>query len=97
MLYNKFVNEYFDENGKLERFEMKPGINFNFGYDVVDELGRTKPDKLAMLWISNDGEEKKFTFADMMRLSSRAANFFTDIGIRKGDRVMLVLKRHYQF
>jgi acetyl-CoA synthetase len=97
MLYNKFINEYFDENGHIERFEMKPGINFNFGYDVVDELGRTKPDKLAMLWISNDGEEKRFTFGDMMRLSSRAANFFTDIGIRKGDRVMLVLKRHYQF
>ncbi len=97
MLYKKFVNEYFGDDGRLERFEMKRGFDFNFGFDVVDELGRTKPDKLAMLWVSNDGEEKRFTFSDMMRLSSKAANFFTDIGIRKGDRVMLVLKRHYQF
>jgi acetyl-CoA synthetase len=97
MLYKKFVNEHFNENGFLDGFEMRSGFDFNFAYDVVDELGKTKPEKLAMLWISNDGEEKRFTFGDMMHLSSRAAHFFTDIGIKKGDRVMLVLKRHYQF
>ncbi|HOD02290.1 MAG TPA: AMP-binding protein, partial [Clostridiales bacterium] len=71
--------------------------DFNFAYDVIDVLGTEKPDKLAMLWLSNEGEEKRFSFRDMMLLSNKAANFFTSEGIKKGDPVLLVLKRSYFF
>jgi len=97
MLYNRFVDEGFDSDGKLCRFAMKPDVKFNFGYDVVDALGKEQPDKLAMLWVADDGTERRFTFGDMMRYSSKTANYFTSLGITKGDRVMLVLKRRYQF
>ena len=70
---------------------------FNFGFDVVDALGKKCPDKLAMKWVSNQYEEKDFTFGDMSRYSSMTANYLKSLGIGKGDRVMLVLKRHYQF
>ena len=71
--------------------------DFNFAYDVIDVLGREKPDKRALVWLGNGGEEKIFSFADISRESDRAANFLRRIGIRKGDRVLLVLKRHYYF
>ncbi|MDR2046425.1 MAG: AMP-binding protein [Clostridiales bacterium] len=71
--------------------------NFNFAFDVVDYLGEKKPDKLAMLWLGGDKEERRFTFRDMMENSARAANFFKSLGVKKGDRVMLVLKRRHQF
>lgn len=70
---------------------------FNFAFDVVDELGRTKPDKLALLHLDRDKNERRFTFRDVSRLSAQAANYFTSLGIRRGDRVLLALKRHYQF
>lgn len=97
LLYKKYAKESFDENGLLNGIEFFPTPDFNFGFDVVDALGKTKPEKTAMMWVSNDGEEKKFTFSDMMKKSAQAANYFTSLGIRKGDKVMLILKRHYQF
>jgi acetyl-CoA synthetase len=97
LLYKKYAKESFDENGLFNGIEFFPTPNFNFGFDVVDELGKTKPEKTAMMWVSNDGEEKKFTFSDMMKKSAQAANYFTSLGIGKGDKVMLILKRHYQF
>lgn len=97
MLYNKFVKEGFNEEGHLTSFEMLPDAEFNFGYDCVDVLGTEQPDKTAMLWVSHDDKEIRFTFGDMMKYSSQAANYFLSLGIKKGDRVMLVLKRHYQF
>ena len=86
-----------EENGVLTKIEFKNEESFNFAFDVVDALGVRKPDKLAMLHISEDGTERRFTFADMKKESARAANYFKSLGIRRGDRVMLVLKRHYQF
>ena len=71
--------------------------NYNFGFDVVDAIADEKPDKLAMLWVSINNEEKRFTFSDIKKYSNMTANYFKDLGIKKGDRVMLVLKRHYQF
>ena len=70
---------------------------FNFAFDVIDALGTRKPDRRAMLHISEDGTEREFTFKDMMRESARCANYFKSLGIKRGDRVMLVLKRHYQY
>ena len=85
------------ENGKLTAIAFKNEDKFNFAFDVVDALGRSKPDKLAMLHISEDMTERRFTFQDMKKESARAANYFKSLGIRRGDRVMLVLKRHYQY
>ena len=64
---------------------------------MVDALGTSKPDKLAMLHISKDMTERRFTFQDLKKESSRTANYFKSLGIKRGDRVMLVLKRHYQY
>ena len=64
---------------------------------MVDKLARRKPDKLAMLHVDKHKVERYFTFSDMRRYSNRAANYFQSLGIKRGDRVMLILKRHYQF
>ena len=63
----------------------------------VDKIAAEQPDKLAMLHVASDYTERRFTFGDMSRLSSKAANYFASLGIGRGDRVMLVLKRHWQF
>ena len=86
-----------EENGILTKIEFKNEEKFNFAFDVVDALGVRKPNKLAMLHVSEDGIEHRFTFQDMKKESARAANYFKSLGIKRGDRVMLVLKRHYQF
>jgi acetyl-CoA synthetase len=67
--------------------------NFNFAYDVVDEWARIKPEKTALLWTNDAGDTRSFSFADMKRLSNRAANVFLELGIGKGDVVMLILKQ----
>ena len=96
-IYRNFIIPTEDENGKLVDIAFKNVDAFNFAFDVVDALGTQKPDRRAMLHISEDGTEHEFTFKDMMRESARCANYFKSLGIKKGDRVMLVLKRHYQY
>jgi len=95
-IYRKFIDRKV-EDGLLTAISFKDEEKFNFAFDVVDELGATKPEKLAMLHISEDGIERRFTFQDIKKESARAANYFKAMGIKRGDRVMLVLKRHYQF
>ena len=95
-VYRNFI-DHTVENGLLKSIAFHDEEKFNFAFDVVDELGRNKPEKLAMLHISEDGTERRFTFQDVKKESARAANYFKSLGIRKGDRVMLVLKRHYQY
>ena len=95
-IYRKFIDRTV-EDGLLKAISFKDAEKFNFAFDVIDELGRTKPEKLAMLHISNDMTECRFTFQDIKKESARAANYFKAMGIKRGDRVMLVLKRHYQF
>ncbi len=94
---DNFVDTTEDENGVLQTIKFKNEDKFNFGFDVVDEVARKHPDKLAMVHVSNDKEERRFTFSDIAKYSAKTANFFESLGIKKGDRVMLVLKRHYQF
>ncbi|MBQ9222949.1 MAG: AMP-binding protein [Prevotella sp.] len=71
--------------------------NFNFAYDVVDAWAEEQPDKLALLWTNDQGMERRFTFGEMKELTDKAAAYFLSIGIRKGDMVMIILKRHYEF
>ena len=95
-IYRNFIDRTV-EDGKLTAISFKNPEKFNFAFDVVDALGTSKPDKLAMLHVSKDMTERRFTFQDLKKESSRAANYFKSLGIQRGDRVMLVLKRHYQF
>ncbi len=98
LCYKRFVKETFDENGRLASFDFDVDENYNFGYDVVDYLAEKCPDKTAMIYLNADKTvEKKFTFSDMKKYSDMTANYFTSLGIKKGDAVMLILKRHYQF
>ncbi|MBE6606765.1 MAG: acetyl-CoA synthetase [Ruminococcaceae bacterium] len=100
-IYEKFVGASRDDFISLKdaqkNYRLTYKDNYNFAYDVLDVLGKTKPNKLAMLWLSKDKEETRFTFEDMMVGSSKAANYFKSLGIQKGDRVLLVLRRSYYF
>ena len=96
-IYHDFIIPTEDAEGNLTAIAFQNEEKFNFAFDVIDKLGRSKPDRRAMLHISNDGTERTFTFQDMKKESARAANYFKAMGIKRGDRVMLVLKRHYQF
>ena len=71
--------------------------NFNFGYDVVDAWAAEQPDKPALLWTNDQGECRQFTFADMKRHTDMTASYFQSLGIGRGDMVMLILKRRYEF
>lgn len=96
-LYKKYCSEKFSEDGVLEEFKINPSENFNFAYDIVDEIARLEPNRRAMQWCNIEGDEKTFTFGDLEKLSNKAANFFLSQGIKKGDCVLLMLKRHYEF
>ena len=80
-----------------DNFKIDVPENFNFAYDVVDEWARVEPEKKALVWINDAGEERTFTFTDISRLSNRAANAFAKLGIRKGDVVMMMLRRRWEY
>ena len=97
LLYTQYMTEEWDENGQLTNVRFHVPENFNFAFDVLDHLAKKYPDKLAMRWVSNEKEKRDLTFRDISENSSRAANLFHSLGIRRGDRVMLIVRRHYQF
>jgi acetyl-CoA synthetase len=80
-----------------EGFAIEVPENFNFAYDVVDEWARIAPEKTALVWCNEQGEKASFTFAQVKLYSDKTANFFRSLGIGKGDPVMLILKRRYEF
>ena len=96
-IYKNYIDVLEDADGTPTSIKFKNTDKFNFAFDLVDALAEKEPDKLAMLHISKDKTERRFTFSDIMRESNRCANYFKSIGIKKGDKVLLVLKRHYQF
>lgn len=93
----RYVEETYDEEGRLSSFKLHYPDNFNFGYDVVDDIAQAEPDRPAMVWCNPEGEEHRFSFGDMKRYSDKTANFFAAQGIGKGDMVMVIVRRHYQF
>ena len=95
--YKRFVTEGYDENGILNKFEINAPENYNFGYDIIDKFGELEPDRPALLHVSLDEKVTKFSYKELSDLSTQAANLFASKGIKKGDKVMLVLKRNYQF
>ncbi|MGN1082364.1 MAG: AMP-binding protein, partial [Candidatus Avispirillum sp.] len=96
-IYHEYVDVIKDEKGTPTSITFKNTEHFNFAFDIVDGLAKRDPAKLAMLHISRDKTERRFTFEDMRKASARCANYFTSLGIKRGDRVMLVLRRTYQF
>ncbi len=97
LIASRFITTEEDENGELQKISFKDEEKFNFAFDIVDKIAERSPDKLAMIHVDKHHEERRFTFRDMKRYSGQCANFFKSLGIGRGDRVMLVLKRHYQF
>jgi len=100
-LYEKFTGRSRDDFATLEdlqkNFKLTVPGDFNFAFDCLDVLADETPEALALLWLSNEGEEKRFTFGELRRLSLKAANFFLAQGMKKGDMVMLTLSRDWRF
>lgn len=96
-IYKNFCREQFDAAGRLTDIQFDYPQNFNFGYDVVDAIAAQTPDKRAIVWCNTEGEERFFSFGEISRLSNKAANVFLQAGIRRGDHVMVALKRHYEY
>ena len=97
LVAERFVDTIEDQRGRLLHIDFKRTEKFNFAFDIVDEIALRTPDKLAMLHVADDFTERRFTFREMSEESNRAANYLASLGIGRGDKVMLVLKRHYQF
>lgn len=96
-LYTKYSEQTFDENGVITGFSLNCPDNFNYAYDVVDVIAEQEPNKKALVWCDVEGNEREFTFHEISELSSRAANFLQKQGIAKGDRVMVMLKRNFEY
>ena len=93
----RYAREKYDENGFLRDYDLEFPDNFNFAYDVVDDIADNDPYRTAMVWCDPEGNERIFTFADMKKYSDKTANYLRSLGIGKGDIVMVILKRNYEF
>ena len=97
-MLKRYINtEYTSYEDFKHNFRINVPPNFNFAYDIVDAWAEQSPDKLALVWCDDKGRKARFTFGELKRMSDKAANFFMSIGIKKGDPVMLILKRRYEF
>ena len=99
MVLDKYLSqtEFTSYQDFAANYKVQVPENFNFAFDVVDEIALKTPEKVAMVWCNDLGEERVFTFAEMKKYSDKAANFFHSAGIRKGDPVMVILKRRFEF
>lgn len=95
--YKRFAVEEYDENGIIKKYDLDLADNFNFAYDVIDEIAKLEPKKYALHWVDENGGDRRFTFEELSKLSNKAANMLIAHGVKKGDMVMAVLKRHYEF
>jgi acetyl-CoA synthetase len=86
LLYKKFVQEEFDENGRLKRIQFTEKDDYNFGFDVVDALAEKSPDKTALLWVGDDFTEKRFSFADIKKYSNKRPIIFCRLASRRAIR-----------
>ncbi len=89
--------EFTDFEDFKKNYELKVPEHFNFAYDIVDEWAKIEPDKNALLWTNDQGEHKQYSFAEIKEQSDKTASFFQSLGIKKGDMVMAILKRRYEF
>lgn len=98
-MLEKFLDqiEFSSTEDFRDNYKVKVPENFNFGYDIVDEWARTNPDKRAICWADDKGNHHDFTFGELKEQTDKTASFFLSQGIKKGDMVMLILKRRYEF
>ncbi len=99
MLLDRFLprTEFDSYEDFKENYRVNVPENFNFGFDIVDAWAETEPEKNALVWCNDEGEEKRFTFADISRMSAQAANYFKSIGVNKGTVVMMILRRRWEY
>jgi acetyl-CoA synthetase len=93
----RYADESYDQDGIIQKFDVHYPEDYNFSYDIVDDIAAAEPDRQAMIWCNPEGEEHFFTFGDMKYWSDKTANFLASQGIKYGDLVMVILRRHYQF
>ena len=96
-LYSRYTLEEYDSDGLLTNFDLSWPADYNFAYDVVDDIAAAEPDRPAMVWCNPEGEEHVFSFGDLKYWSDKSANFLADAGVKKGELVLVILRRHYQF
>ena len=98
-MINKFVDrtEFESYEDFLQNFKVHVPEDFNFGYDVVDAYAEQDPDREALLWTNERGDVKHFTYGDYKRLSDMTASYFLQLGLQRGDSVMLILKRRVEW
>ncbi len=93
----KNYHEYKDYEDMKSSFALNIPENFNFAYDVIDRYAKEAPEKRALVWCNDEGEEHFYNFAEISRDTQKAAHFLKNHGIKKGDVVMLILRRRYEF
>lgn len=96
-IYRQFCQEVLEKNGSLKEIKLQYSDQFNFGYDVVDAVAEATPEKRALVWCNTENEEDVFTFSDIRKYSNQIANVLEQSGLKRGDRVIVVLKRHYEY
>ncbi|MDR0500587.1 MAG: AMP-binding protein [Coriobacteriales bacterium] len=96
-IYKRYVHEEYRADGLLNKMKVQMPKDYNFAYDVVDEIAKHEPDRPAMVWLNPEGEHHTFTYEDLKFYSDKTANYLADIGVEKGDLVLVILRRHYQF
>ncbi len=97
IIADRYIDTEENEKGTPTAIHYHDIEHFNFAFDIMDVLAKEHPDQLAMLHLDINKKERRFTFEDLRKMSNRAANYFKSLGIRRGDRVMLVLRRQYHF
>ena len=95
--YTRFIHETFDAAGRLVSCSYQYPDHYNYGYDVADALGREYPDRLAMLWRNDRGDQVRLTFGEISRLSTQAANLLRSRGLKKGDALLTALRTHWEY
>lgn len=95
--YTRFIHEDFDEKGQITDWSYEYAPNFNYAYDVIDELAKLAAEKVAIVWENDRGEQAQLTFGDLSRMSNKAANLLRSRGMKKGDVFLTALRAHWSY